>query len=91
LEWAEKRLDQLGFERQGDGRERAYVREMGGLVVYGDPRQTGSIEFRAYTPSKTSKRKPTLEATFKILDGWKQSLGRKLAQVFREATGRQPS
>jgi hypothetical protein len=84
LSWAEQRLEELGFKKTLQDRVKSYTQEHAGIVVYADPREEGTIEFRVYrfpTPPapRKARREPTFERhpQFHLLDAWKHDLQKK--------------
>jgi hypothetical protein len=61
LEWAAKRLkEELNFSKEVAGQYIAYVRDIEGYRIFGDPRWKGALAFRIYkveTHSAQPKRK----------------------------------
>jgi hypothetical protein len=89
LEWAEARLQSLGFEVRTQNRVREYIREYAGVTVYADPLTKGRISMHAY-------KKPVLKrhaqrkydqnfARFSIYDYWKNDLQDKFEQALESA------
>ncbi|MET3335833.1 hypothetical protein ABIF61_004357 [Bradyrhizobium japonicum] len=80
---AEERLSSLNFEKEVSQNVIAYKLWYDGRLVLADPRTVGRITFRVFnseTPKKGSK-----QATFNLLDGWKNNLAEKFQGLLAEA------
>lgn len=82
LQWAEKRLAQLGFDVTSNGSARAYTRSFQQsereLVVYADPRHSGAISFRVFDLNARGTKRGKVLASFDIPDRWKNKLEEKV-------------
>ncbi|MFM0097116.1 hypothetical protein PQQ87_16005 [Paraburkholderia nemoris] len=78
IEWAEQRLDTLGFSITVEDRVKAYVSEVQEFLVLADPRQKGEISFRIFKkPAGKTRRPGTSVGWFAIPDRWKHDLRAK--------------
>lgn len=92
LDWAEDRLNALGFTATKDRNVRSYTLEMDGVLICADPRQFGRIVFSVYPQApggtkKTRGRGPRFTPTFYMLDGWKHDLPGKFIARAKDAIG----
>ena len=100
FEWAEKRLNMLGFRSIQENNVRKYILEPDRLIVYADPLRRGRIDFVVYqrptestvgqkTKRKSAKRRSPLGPAarhFHILDSWNVDLGGKFLKRLTAAS-----
>jgi hypothetical protein len=100
FEWAEKRLNMLGFQSIQEGNLRKYILEPDRLIVYADPLHRGRIDFAVYerptesaigqkTKRKSAKRRSPLGPAarhFHIRDSWNVDLGGKFLKRLTAAS-----
>ena len=82
IQWAEGRLEILGFNIHLNGRMKTYIKEYDDLVVYSDPRTDKKIDFRVFS-KPLPKRRPSRGlykynvGHFSFQDTWKHNLPEK--------------
>ena len=72
---AEERLRSLNFEKEVSENVIAYKLWHEGRLVLADPRTVGRITFRVFNSEKP--KKGSKQASFDLLDGWKNNLAEK--------------
>ena len=83
LETAEQRLRSFNFEKEVSDNVVAYKLWHEGHLVLADPRIAGRITFRIFSGEKP--RKGSKQASFDLLDGWKNNLTEKFRGLLTEA------
>jgi hypothetical protein len=83
LSAAEERLRSLNFEKEVSENVIAYKLWHEGRLVLADPRTAGRITFRVFNSEKP--KKGSKQASFDLLDGWKNNLAEKFQGLLAEA------
>ena len=89
LAWAEQRLTNLGFLIAVESNVKCYMADLGGFVVYADPRGTEKISFTVYKkpiPKATSEPRQRFEPRFELRDSWKNDIRSKYEVRLARAT-----
>ncbi|WP_426532623.1 hypothetical protein [Bradyrhizobium sp. McL0615] len=79
---AEERLRSLNFEKEIRENVIAYKLWHEGRLVLADPRTVGRITFRVFSSEKP--KKGSKQASFDLLDGWKNNLAEKFQGLLAE-------
>lgn len=93
IQWAEDRLETLGFSIHLNGRTKTYIKEYDDLVVYSDPRTDKKIDFTVYS-KPLPKRRPSRGlykynvGHFSFQDTWKHGLPEKFEKRVDETRER---
>ena len=82
MEWAEKRMAELGVRTVREGKTISYVDERDDIVIYADPRVNGVIDFNVFKKSLVKKGKGQSTkyvrlGHFDFQDKWKNDLKEK--------------
>lgn len=91
LTWAERRLNELGFETTLDRDVKSYTRLHADVIVYADPRTEGSIHFAVYKKdparARAARRLSGYLGGFSMQDNWRHDLRDKYERRIARWTG----